>query len=66
LCPNNAYDINVQIIQIDEWHPCLFHTNPFYEKQILHDYYCQIVTHEVYDVQLNQNVHIDQKDIFFD
>jgi hypothetical protein len=23
----NAHNINVQIIQIDEWHLCLFHTN---------------------------------------
>jgi hypothetical protein len=22
-----------------------------YEKKILHDYYCQIVTHEIYDVR---------------
>jgi len=25
-----------------------------YEKQILHDYYCQIMTHEVYDVDLGK------------
>jgi hypothetical protein len=26
-CLNNAYNINVQTTQVDEWHPCLFHTN---------------------------------------
>jgi len=26
-CLNNAHDIDVQTIQVDEWHSCLFHTN---------------------------------------
>jgi len=25
MCLNNAHDIDVQIIQVDEWHLCLFH-----------------------------------------
>jgi hypothetical protein len=41
------HDIDVQIIQVGEWYLCLFHTNLW--KTILHDYYCQIVAHEVYD-----------------
>jgi hypothetical protein len=45
-----AHDIDVQTIQVDEWHPCLFHTN--YKKQISHNYYYQIVTHEVCDVRM--------------
>jgi hypothetical protein len=27
-----------------------------YEKQILHDYYCQIITHEVYDDILHKPI----------
>jgi hypothetical protein len=27
LCLNNVYDMDVQTIQINEWHPCLFHMN---------------------------------------
>ncbi len=42
------HGIDVQTVQINELHSCLFHTN--YEKQISHDYYCQIMTHEVCDV----------------
>jgi hypothetical protein len=26
-CRNNAHNINVQTIQVDEWHPCLLYTN---------------------------------------
>ncbi len=27
MCLNNAHDIDVQTIQVDEWHPYLFHMN---------------------------------------
>jgi hypothetical protein len=49
LCLNNAHDINVQTIQVDEWHLCLFHMN-LWKINFVHDYYCQIMTHEIYDV----------------
>jgi hypothetical protein len=25
MCLNNTHEIDVQTIQVDEWHPCLFH-----------------------------------------
>jgi len=34
---NNAHNMDVQTIQINGWHLCLFHMNLW--KQILHDYY---------------------------
>jgi hypothetical protein len=47
-CLNNAHNINVQIIKwMNDIHVYSIQT---YEKQILHDYYCQIVPHEVCDV----------------
>jgi hypothetical protein len=42
-----VHDIDVQTIQVDEWHLCLFLQT--YENKILHNYYCQIMAYEIYD-----------------
>jgi hypothetical protein len=47
-CLNNAHNINVQTTQIDDCITVYFIRT--YEKKISHDYYCQIVAHEVCDV----------------
>ncbi len=48
MCLNNAHDINVQTIQIDDCINVYFVWT--YEKINSHDYCCQIVAHEVCDV----------------
>jgi len=40
-----------QTIQVDEWHPCLFHMN-LQKVDFAYDYYCQIMAHEVCDVEV--------------
>jgi hypothetical protein len=43
------FHMNLQ--QVDEWHQCLFHMN-LQQVDFAYDYYCQIMAHEVCDVEV--------------